>query len=94
MKKIAKNNNVSFSELILETKNEEILLTALKDVYDGNASSLNESEVNSVRSYLDSVASKNSITTDTLLSSKNYMSLIKGGISSWKWELNMMIYIN
>ena len=82
LKKVANENNVKFSELILESKNEPILLKALEDVYNGNANSLKESEVNSVRSYIDKVASQASVSADTLLSSTSYMSVIKGGVSS------------
>ena len=53
-----------------------------KDAMYQVLSSLNESEVSSVRSYLDKIASQNSITTETLLSSSQYMSLIKGGVTS------------
>ena len=82
LKKIANDNNIKFSELILEPKNEQVLLTALKNVYEGNATSLNENETNSVRSYIDKIASQNSITADELLSKTSNMSLIKGGVKS------------
>lgn len=82
LKEVANSNNISFSSLILDSKNEDKLLDALKNVYDGNTSSLNDNEISSVRTYLDKIANDNSISSDELLSSTKYMSLIKGGVSA------------
>lgn len=82
LKEIAKDNNIEFSSLILDKKNEDKLLGALKSVYDGNVSSLNDNEIGSVRNYLDKIANDNSISIDELLASTKYMSLIKGGVSA------------
>ncbi len=77
-KSIAKDNNISVCDLIQNDDNEKLLLKSLKDIYSGETS-LSESNISSVKKYLDEVAKKNGISTKTLLSSTNYMSLIKGG---------------
>ncbi len=81
LKQFAKENNLKATELILDDKNEDLLMTALVNIYDGNTgTSLTAKEVEGVRTYLNTVAEKNGISTETLLSSSNYISLIKGGV--------------
>ena len=81
LKTFAKEKNLDVAELILDDKNEDLLMASLVNIFDGNTgTSLTGKEVEGVRSYLNSVASKNGISTETLLSSSNYISLIKGGV--------------
>ncbi len=81
LKSIAKQNNLTVSQLILNDSNEKLLLKSLVDIYDGNTgTTLSTKEVEEVRTYLNTVAEKNGISTETLLSSENYISLIKGGV--------------
>ena len=79
-KSVANNNGIDVCDLIQNDSNEKLLLKSLNDIYFGKASSsLSEDSINSVNNYLDGVAKNNGISTKTLLSSTNYMSLIKGG---------------
>ena len=81
LKSFAKEHNLDVAELVLNDKNEDLLMTSLVNIFDGNTgNSLTAKEVEGVRSYLNSVADKNGISTETLLSSSNYISLIKGGV--------------
>ena len=79
-KSVANDNDIDVCDLIQSDAKESLLLKSLNDIYSGDVSSLlGESNINSVKNYLDGVASSNGISTKTLLSSTNYMSLIKGG---------------
>ena len=79
LKSIAKNYSVDVCDLLLDDDKEQLLLKSLKDIYSSDTSSiLSETNINSVKNYLDEVANNNGISTKKLLSSTNYMSLIKG----------------
>ena len=78
LKNVANDNDIDVCELIQGDDKESLLLKSLNDIYNGE-SSLGEASAGSVRNYLDDVASSNGISTKRLLSSTNYMSLIKGG---------------
>ena len=79
-KSISKNSNIDVCDLLQNDDQEPLLLRSLKDIYSNKTSSLlSESDTSSVKKYLDEVAKSNGISTKTLLSSTNYMPLIKGG---------------
>lgn len=80
---VAKNNNINFSSLILDDKYSNVLMTALSDIYNGNAANvLNTQEITGVKDYLDLIAKSNGVDVQTLLSDTKYVSVIKGGVKS------------
>ena len=67
---IAKNNNITVGDLLIDSKNHSILSDSLLQIYDGDAMSqfyLTENEINDVREYMNNVAKKNNSTVESLI---------------------------
>lgn len=67
---IAKNNNITVGDLLIDSKNNELLSNSLLQVYDGDALSqfyLTESEIQNIREYMDNVAKANNSTVEVLI---------------------------
>jgi hypothetical protein len=81
--KIAKENNITIGDLILEDKYSSILMSSLINIYNGNVNnSLTEKEISGVKSYLDQIATINNLNIKTLFSDVKNITLIKGGIKN------------
>ena len=81
--KIAKENNITVGDLILEDKYSSILMSSLINIYNGNVNnSLTEKEISGVKSYLDQIATINNLNIKTLFSDVKNITLIKGGIKN------------
>lgn len=81
-KQVAQKNGISDTDLLFDDKNKELFMDALNDIYNNSdqIDVLTENEIESVKNYINEVASSNSITVSELLSNSKYSSVIKGGI--------------
>ena len=78
---IAKNNNISISELILDEKYENLLLNSINKLYLGENLSeydISDNTISMVREFVDKVAEDNGVTTEKVLSSVDYLGDLKG----------------
>lgn len=66
---VAKGNNITPEELIMNNSYKETLKNSLMKLYDGDANAKNE-EITNFRSYVDKVAEENGVTVEDLLSKK------------------------
>lgn len=77
-KNIAKNNNISVSDLMIEEKYSNIFVNAIKDICDGNTSNkLTEVEASMVRGKIEQVAKDNNLTVDELLDGTSHIDMIR-----------------
>ncbi len=66
--KISKENNISVSDLLVDTNYREVLKTSLINLYDGNVTSdVSTTIIENYRNYIDKVAKLNNITSEELL---------------------------
>ena len=81
-KQVAQKNGISDTDLLFDDKNKELFMDAVNDIYNNSdqIDVLTENEIESVKNYINEVASSNSITVSELLSNSKYSSVIKGGI--------------
>ena len=78
---IAKENNITFEELVLENKNEKILLDAIVKAYDGDALggySVDSQEIEAIREAVDTIATQNNVGVDAILTNPEYLDELKG----------------
>ena len=78
---IAKNNNISISELLLDEKYEDLLLSSINKLYLGENLSeydISDNTISMVREFVDKVAEDNGVTTEKVLSSVDYLGDLKG----------------
>jgi hypothetical protein len=81
LKEVANSNNIDFSSLVLDDKYSDILMESIKNMYNGDSDAmLTTSEISNFKNYIDTIASSNNMTADELLSNKNNIDLIKGGM--------------
>lgn len=67
---ICKANNINPSDLLLDEKYRDLLKEGLQNLYDGkDVNSTDEETIKKFRKYIDSVASKNNMDADKLLTS-------------------------
>lgn len=67
---IAKNNNITVGDLLLDDDKSNLLSSALMNVYDGNGLSefgLTENEIKQIREYMDKVAISNNSAVEELI---------------------------
>lgn len=65
---ISKMNNIDTSDLILDSKYQNLLKTSLIKLYDGNdIEGVSETVINNFRAYIDRVSKENNIKADELL---------------------------
>ena len=83
-KQVAKKNGISEADLLFDDENKDLFMNTINDIYNSSdqIDVLTESEINSVKNYIDEIASANSIGVKELLSSSKYSSLLKGGINN------------
>ena len=82
LKDVANNNHVDVTDLVLDDKYSSLLLSSIKDMYQGKSETMLTSyEIKSVKAYVDKIASNNNISVDTLLSDTKYIDILKGGNS-------------
>lgn len=83
LKQYAKKNDTTLSNLIFDDNKKELFMDAIKDIYNSDQIDvLTEEEVNSVKSYIDNISSKNNIEVNELLNNTKYTSILKGGINN------------
>lgn len=73
---VAKKNNISVSDLLVEDKHENLLKTSLKDLYDGAISddyNVSDATVNGFRSFVDGIASDKNIQYNEVLENIDYL---------------------
>lgn len=78
---VAKENNMAISELLLNEKNEDLLLSSINKLYLGEDLSkykVDEKTIDSVRTFVDKVAEDNGISAEKLLSDVDYLGDLKG----------------
>ncbi len=78
---IAKENNITAGDLLLDEKYEGILLTSMMKLYKGeNLENYNIKEENlvKIKNYIDKIAQSKKITAEELLSDKKYLNILKG----------------
>ena len=67
---VAKNNNITVGDLLIDSKNNTLLSNSLLQVYDGDALSqfyLTENEIQKIREYMENVAKTNNSTVEALI---------------------------
>ena len=75
---IAKESDLSVYDLIFDNTNAKVLLSSIKNIYDGNVNGLDEKVVENLKDFLLKVAQKLNITVDELLSNEKYISELRG----------------
>lgn len=81
LKEFAQNKNITVGDLVLDNEYSNDFMLALKNIYNGddkNLESLGESEIESIKSYVDKIAEQNNMTAQELLTVEN-AGLIKRG---------------
>lgn len=81
LESIAKENNTTFEELVLNDKYDELLMESVRNVYDGKDLSkynVDSTVVNSIRTVVDTVAEAKGVSSDVVITSKEYLSVLKG----------------
>lgn len=81
LKEFAQNKNITVGDLVLDNEYSNDFMLALKNIYNGddkNLESLGESEIESIKSYVDKIAEQNNMTAQELLTAEN-AGLIKRG---------------
>lgn len=79
----AKDNSLTFEELVLEDKNKSLLSSAVRDLYDGKAVdkyNVENEVVTDIRNLVDIVAKNNNVDSETIISDPKYLDFLKGGI--------------
>ena len=80
-KKMAELNNLEVADLIIDKENEKLLNDCIKYIYDhSSVNGLTESDIASVKEYVDKIASKNNMSPTELFNSSSCISLIKEGV--------------
>jgi len=80
---VAKDNSLTFEELVLDDKNKSLLSNAVRDLYDGKAIekyNVENEVVTDVRNLVDIVAKNNNVDSETIISDPKYLEFLKGGI--------------
>ena len=78
---VSEKNNISVESLLFDEKNNELFVKALSDIYkDNQIDSLTVDESNSVKNYINNIATSNNIEVFELLKDEKYSSVLKGGI--------------
>ena len=78
---IAKENKITLEELIIDKKYDKVLITAVKNLYDGNISqeyNVSTETVNSIRNIVDNIAKENNVTAEEVITNSKYLSQLKG----------------
>lgn len=81
---IAKENNITVSELLLNEKYNTVFLGAVSDIYNGNNltnSGISMEEITIVKTYLDDLAKNINVDVNTMLNDVKYVDVIKQGFS-------------
>ena len=81
-KQVAQKNGISETDLLFDDKNKDLFMNSINEIYNNSdqIDVLTESEINSVKNYVNEIASANSISVNELLSNSKYSSVLKGGI--------------
>lgn len=80
---IAKEREISVGDLLLNEKYEDLLLELIQKLYNGDSTikySVSEETVSSIRSYIERLALEKEVSVSTLLSSKEQLNFLKGGV--------------
>lgn len=79
--KFAKSNNLDVADLLLDEKNQTVLFKEIKNVYENkNTSDMSQNELNKFKKYIDTIAGKNNMTSEELLSNEKNMTIIRKGV--------------
>jgi hypothetical protein len=83
-KQVAQKNGMSITDLLFDDKNKDLFMNSINDIYNNSdqIDVLTESEMDSVKNYINETASANSISVNELLSNNKYSSILKGGINN------------
>lgn len=83
-KQIAQKNGINTTDLLFKEENNKLFMDSLNDIYNNGdqIDVLTESQVNSVKEYIEDLASTNNINVNELLSNSKYSSILKGGINN------------
>ena len=74
--KVCKENNINPSDLFFDDKYSMLLKTTIKKMYDGNVgNTLDQSKLDTFKSYIDQLSKKNKVNVDELIN--NYLDKIK-----------------
>lgn len=80
-KSIAKENDIAVSELLLNEKYENLLLSSIEKLYLGKdleKYNLEEDSIENVKLYIEKVADDNGVSVEKVLSDVNFLSDLKG----------------
>ncbi len=80
-KSIAKENDIAVSELLLNEKYENLLLSSIEKLYLGKdleKYNLEENAIENVKLYIEKVADDNGVSVEKVLSDVNFLSDLKG----------------
>lgn len=78
---IAKENNLTISELLLDEKNETLLLSSINKLYLGKdltKYNVKEETIKSVKEFVNKIAEDNGVTSEEVLSNTDYLGDLKG----------------
>lgn len=79
--KFAKSNNLDVADLLLDEKNQTVLFKEIKNIYENkNTSDMSQNELNKFKKYIDTIAGKNNMTSEELLSNEKNMTIIRKGV--------------
>lgn len=78
---VAKSKNMTVGDFMLEEKNEQDFFEEIKKVYSNdNITDMNKNELDKFKKCIDTLAGKNNMTSEELLSNKDNMSIIRKGV--------------
>ena len=78
---VAQENNITFENFITDDAYNDLFMSSIKNIYDENTTGkykIDSSTIESVKATISSIAEKNNISVETLLSDSRYASLLKG----------------
>ena len=83
-KQVAQKNGINSTDLLFNKENNELFMNTLNEIYNNGdqIDVLTENQVNSVKGYIDDLATTNNISVNELLTNSRYSSVLKGGINN------------
>lgn len=80
-KKVALENNLNVSDLLIDTEQEELLMKSFNELYfNSSISGVPEEEIKRVKEYFDELSKLKKISVEEMLSDIKYMDVIKEGV--------------
>lgn len=80
LKKVALENNIAVSDLLLDDKYNDLFLEAVKDLYNNKVDiDIPKEKLDNIKNYLDKVSDSLKVSVEDLISSSKYIEFIKQG---------------